>query len=175
VGASPLFYWSALKVSHDMAADTRETIIQKVREIAERVGASEGIEIVDIDLLGGGRARLLRIFIDKPEGVSHADCELITKDVGTILDVEDVIPGDRYTLEVSSPGVERKLSKPRDFERFTGQKVKLTLREPIENQRRWEGKLAGFSDGVITLEPAPGRTLQFGLDQVEKANLKFEW
>jgi ribosome maturation factor RimP len=168
VGASPLFYWF-------MAAATREIVIEKVREIAERVGASEGIEIVDVELLGGGGARVLRLFIDKPEGVSHADCELISKDVGTILDIEDVIPGNRYTLEVSSPGLERKLSRPRDFERFTGHKVKVTLREPVDNQRRWEGTLAGFAEGTITLEASPGRTLQFGLDQIEKANLKFEW
>ena len=158
-----------------MPSKINEALVEKVREIAERVGASEGIEIVDIQLLGAGRGRVLRLFIDKPEGVSHADCELISKDVGTILDVEDVIPGDHYTLEVSSPGVERKLSKPSDFERFTGQKVKVVLREPLENQRHWEGMLAGFSGNVITLEPVPGRTLQFNLDQVEKANLKFEW
>ena len=158
-----------------MPSKINEALVEKVREIAERVGASEGIEIVDIQLLGAGRGRVLRLFIDKPEGVSHADCELISKDVGTILDVEDVIPGDHYTLEVSSPGVERKLSKPSDFERFTGQKVKVVLREPLENQRHWEGMLAGFADNVITLEPVPGRTLQFNLDQVEKANLKFEW
>src|SRR5919201_5228505 len=135
-----------------MAAKPKDAVIEKVREIAERVGASEGIEIVGIDLRGGGSSRVLRIFIDKTEGVSHADCELISKDVGTILDIEDVIPGNSYTLEVSSPGVERKLSKPRDFERFTGQKVKVLLREPVENQRRWEGTLAGFADGTITLE-----------------------
>lgn len=158
-----------------MPSKINEALVEKVREIAERVGASEGIEIVDIQLLGAGRGRVLRLFIDKPEGVSHADCELMSKDVGTILDVEDVIPGDHYTLEVSSPGVERKLSKPSDFERFTGQKVKVVLREPLENQRHWEGMLAGFSGNVITLEPVPGRTLQFNLDQVEKANLKFEW
>jgi ribosome maturation factor RimP len=158
-----------------MAAREKESIVEKVREIAGRVAASEGIEIVDVDLLGGGKSRLLRIFIDKPEGVSHADCEFISKDVGTILDVEDVIPGDHYTLEVSSPGVERKLNKPQDFERFTGQKVKVVLREPLENQRHWQGTLAGFADGVCTLEAGPGKTVQFRLDQVEKANLKFEW
>jgi len=158
-----------------MASKTKEMVVEKVLEIAERVGASEGIEIVDIQLLGGGGARVLRIYIDKPEGVSHADCEFISKDVGTILDMEDVIPGEHYTLEVSSPGVERKLSKPRDFERFTGQKVKIVLREPVENQRHWQGTLAGFADGAIIVEAAPGKTLRIGLDQVEKANLKFEW
>jgi ribosome maturation factor RimP len=153
----------------------REEITAKVAEIAERVGSSEGIEIVDVQMLGGGGTRLLRIFIDKLEGVSHGDCELISHQVGTILDVEDVIPGARYTLEVSSPGVERKLSKPREFERFVGQKVKIGLRQPVENQRHWVGTLTGFSEGIITLEAAPGRSVQFPLEQVEKANLKFEW
>ena len=152
------------------------TVADKVREIAERVAASEGIEIVEVELLGGGRNRVLRIYIDKPQGVTHGDCEFISQNVGTILDVEDVIPGDQgYTLEVSSPGVERKLTKPRDFERFTGQKVKVTLREPIENQRRWEGILKGFAGGVVTMETAAGRYIEFRLDQVEKANLKFDW
>src|SRR5689334_1050343 len=92
----------------------------KVLNIAQRVGDSEGIEIVEVQLLGGGGSRVLRIYIDKPEGVTHADCENVSHQVGTILDVEDVIPGGKYTLEVSSPGVERKLTKPRDFERFLG-------------------------------------------------------
>jgi len=153
----------------------REAVIEKVREIAERVASNEGLEIVEVELVGGGRNRVLRIFIDKTEGVSHADCEFISQNVGTILDVEDVIPGDSYTLEVSSPGVERKLTKPRDFERFVGQKVKVALRQPVENQRHWVGALKSISGGVITLEPAPGRSVAFPLEQVEKANLKFEW
>lgn len=158
-----------------MPSAVKQAVVEKIQEIADRVGASEGIEIVEVQLLGGGNQRLVRIYIDKPEGVSHADCEAISQQVGTILDVEDVVPGERYTLEVSSPGVERRLSKPKDFERFTGQKVKLVLREPVENQRRWEGVLAGFADGTITLEAAPGRSLRVPLTQVEKANLKFEW
>ena len=158
-----------------MTSRINESIADQVREIAERVGASEGIEIVEVQLLGAGKFRTLRIFIDKPSGVTHGDCEMISQNVGAILDVEDVVPGDRYTLEVSSPGVERKLVKPRDFERFIGNKVKIMLREPIENQRRWEGTLAGFADNVVTLEPGPGKTIRFDLQQVEKANLKFEW
>jgi ribosome maturation factor RimP len=158
-----------------MAEANRLEIIAKITEIAKRVGDSEGIEIVDVQLLGAGKARLLRIFIDKPDGVSHADCELISRDVGTILDIEDVVPGSSYTLEVSSPGLERKLSTPTDFERFAGQKAKVLLREPVENQKRWEGKLAGISDGIVTLEPSAGKTIHFPLSQVEKANLKFEW
>ena len=169
----------------------REAVIDKVIEIAERVGASEGIEIVDVDLVGGGRNRVLRIFIDRPpvpgqapgqaidpaapQGVTLADCEFISHHVGTILDVEDVIPGAGYRLEVSSPGVERKLTKPREFERFVGQKVKVVLRQPVENQRHLTGTLKSFAAGVITLEPGPGKSVQFPLEQVEKANLKFEW
>jgi ribosome maturation factor RimP len=160
----------------------RSAITAKVQTIAERVAASEGIEIVDVELLGGGGSRVLRITIDraagaidKPAGVTHADCEFISQQVGTILDVEDVVPGGHYTLEVSSPGLERKLRKPREFERFVGQKVKIVLRQPVDNQRHWVGALKSFAEGMITLEPSPGKSVQFPLEQVEKANLKFEW
>jgi ribosome maturation factor RimP len=153
----------------------RTAIVQMVQEITERVGAERGLEVVDVQLLGGGGTRVLKIFIDKPEGVTHADCEHISHDVGTILDVEDVIPGGKYTLEVSSPGVERKLVKPQEFERFVGHKVKVVLREPVEDQKAWIGALRSFTEGIITLEPSPGRSIQFPLEQVEKANLKFEW
>jgi len=153
----------------------RTAVVEKVREIVERVGASEGLEIVDVQLLGGGGSRVLRIFIDKPEGVTHADCEFMSLNAGTILDVEDVIPGGHYTLEVSSPGVERKLTRALDFERFSGHKVKVVLREAVDGQKHWAGTLKNFAEGIVTLEPAPGKSVQFPLDQVEKANLKFEW
>jgi ribosome maturation factor RimP len=154
---------------------SRDAVAARVAEVAERVGGPENIEIVEVQFLGGGKSRVLRIFIDKPEGVSHADCELISHQVGTILDVEDVIPGGCYTLEVSSPGLERKLTKPRDFERFAGQKARIVLREPVENQRHWSGTLIGYADGQVTIEPSAGRQVRFALAQVERANLKFEW
>ena len=153
----------------------RTAIIEKVREITERVGADTGVECVDVQLLGGGNSRVLRIFIDKPAGVTHADCERISESVGTILDVEDVVPGGRYTLEVSSPGVERKLSRPQEFERFIGRKVRVVLRQPVENQKLWVGALRNFAEGIITLEPSPGKSIRFPLELVERANLKFEW
>lgn len=153
----------------------REDILAKVREVAERVGESEGIEIVDVEMAGSGNGRVLRIYIDRLTGVTHSDCELISQQVGTILDVEEAVPGAAYTLEVSSPGVERKLSRPQDFVRFQGQKVKITLREPVENRRNWEGVLAGFQEGVLRLEPAPGQEISFNMQQIQKANLKFEW
>ena len=158
-----------------MSVIGKEEIVAKITEIAQRVGGPEGIEIVDVQLLGAGRGRVLRIFIDRPQGVSHADCEFISQQTGTILDVEDVIPGDSYTLEVSSPGLERKLFKARDFERFVGQKAKVVLREPVENQRSWVGTLTGVSEGIVALEPSAGKVIHFPLTQVEKANLKFEW
>lgn len=170
-----------------MASQSREEITQKVFDVADRTARSEGIEVVDVELAGSGRNRVLRIFIDRPpvpgvsvdpkapQGVTLADCEFISQQVGTILDVEDIIPEGSYTLEVSSPGVERKLSRPRDFERFIGQKIKVALRQPVENSRHWVGSIKDFSSGVITLEPAPGKCVQFPLEQVDKANLKFEW
>ena len=152
----------------------RQDVISKIEEIAQRVAASEGLEIVNVELKGGGKHQLLRIYIDKPDGVTHGDCENLSHQVGTILDVEDAIPG-HYTLEVSSPGVERKLLKPRDFERFQGKKAKITLREPVSNQRNWEGTLAGLDEGVLALDLGAGKTVHFPLDRVETAHLKFEW
>jgi ribosome maturation factor RimP len=152
-----------------------ESVASKIEEIANRVAESEGLEVVEVEVKGGGQHRFVRISIDKPEGVSHGDCELVSHQVGTILDVEDVVPGGQYTLEVSSPGVERKLLKPKDFQRFQGKKAKVTLREPVDGRRNWEGTLAGIEDGLIRLDLERGDPLRFPFDQVQKANLKFEW
>ena len=151
----------------------KREIAARIEEIADRVGRSEGIEIVEVEVKGAGKRQFVRISIDKPSGVTHADCESISQQVGTILDVEDVVPGS-YTLEVSSPGVERKLAKPAHYERFQGSKVKIVLREPVEGRRHWEGTLAGFSGGVIELDTGNGAA-RFPLEQVERANLKLEW
>src|SRR6476661_10953704 len=103
--------------------------IDKIREIAERVAVSSGLEVVEVELRGGGKARMLRIFIDKPAGVTHEDCASLSREVGNILDVEDAMPGGAYVLEVSSPGLDRKLSRAGDFERFRGSRVKLTTKD----------------------------------------------
>jgi len=153
----------------------REDVAFQIGEIARRVAESEGLELVEVEVKGGGAQRLVRISIDKPAGVTHADCETVSQQVGTILDVEDVVPGGRYTLEVSSPGVERKLLKPGDYERFQGKKAKITLRDALSGRRTWEGTLAGLSEGLVTLETAPGSSVQLPLDLIQKANLKFEW
>jgi ribosome maturation factor RimP len=156
--------------------------VDRVREIAERVAASSGLEIVEVELRGGGKARMLRIFIDKPGGVTHEDCANLSREVGTILDVEDVIPGASYLLEVSSPGLDRKLIRPADYERFTGSRVKLTTRQPVNGSHHFEGRLESFQQGRLTLEmnaarkkPRPGsaapQKLEIELANVEKANL----
>ncbi len=151
------------------------TLQERITAIAERAAAREGLEVWNVDVLGAGRSRLVRIYIDKPAGVTLDDCELMSQQVGTVLDVEDVVPDNRYHLEVSSPGVERRLFKPEHFARFSGHKARIALREPFENQRRWEGVLAGMEQDIVLLETAAGTILRFRMDQIEKANLKFEW
>lgn len=158
-----------------MAGSSQETLIEKITDIANRAAQREGLEVWSVELLGSGRNRVLRIFIDKPEGVSHADCEAVSLKVSAVLDEENIIPGDSYQLEVSSPGVERKLLRPEHFTRFTGKKARLSLREPVENQRRWEGVLAGYEDGCVVLETGADKAIRVRMEQIEKANLKFEW
>lgn len=160
--------------------------IEHVRGIVERVAASQGLEVVDVDFRGGGKSRMLRVFIDKPGGVTHEDCANLSHEVGTILDVEDAVPGGSYLLEISSPGLDRKLVRAEDYRRFTGSVVKLTTREPVEGSRHFHGRLEGFEDGRLTLDlsmvrkdgkkgsrpaaPTPHR-ISIDLGNVERANL----
>jgi ribosome maturation factor RimP len=155
---------------------------ERVRAIAERVAATSGLEVVEIELRGGGKSRMLRVFLDKPGGVTHEDCAQFSREFGTILDVEDVVPGGSYVLEVSSPGLDRKLTRAADYERFTGSKVKLMTREPVNGNRHFEGRLESFRDGRLTLDLSEARRkhrpkqdtpqkLEIDLVNVEKANL----
>ena len=166
--------------------------VERVREIADRVAASSGLEVVEVEILGGGKARMLRVFLDKPaagaeplSGVTHGDCANFSREFGTILDVEDVMPGS-YTLEVSSPGLDRRLIKPADFSRFTGSRLKLTTRQPVgvNNNRHFEGRLESFADGRLTLDlsvashksrkkmgASAGEKIEIEFANVEKANL----
>lgn len=147
---------------------------QRITELGERAAAGTGVEVIEVELRGSGKARLLRVYIDKPGGVSHADCEMISQRLGQTLDDEDVIPGDSYTLEVSSPGVDRKLVRPRDFARVIGQKIRVVLRNPVNGVARLEGMLAAVEGETLTIDSA-GERLRIPLEQVRKANLKFEW
>jgi len=165
--------------------------VDRVREVAERVAASSGLEVVEVEFLGGGKARMLRVFLDKPAapggdplaGVTHEDCANFSREFGTILDVEDAVPGS-YTLEVSSPGLDRKLSRPADFVRFTGSRMKLTTKQPLNNNRHFEGRLESFHDGRLMLDVSAaskksrkkmgdtaGEKIEIDFSNVEKANL----
>ncbi|MGA2414989.1 MAG: ribosome maturation factor RimP [Candidatus Sulfotelmatobacter sp.] len=168
--------------------------LDRVREIAERVAVSSGLEVVEVEFRGSGNARMLRVFLDKPgaasgdplAGVTHGDCANFSREFGTILDVEDAMPGS-YTLEVSSPGLDRKLTKAAEFERFVGSRMKLTTRYPVNNNRHFEGRLESFRDGRLTLDLSvaskksrkkmgamaaePGQKMEVEFANIEKANL----
>lgn len=156
--------------------------LDKVREIAERVALSSGLVLWDIELKGSGANRTLRVFIDKPEGVSHEDCAAYSREAATIFDVEDAVPGGAYVLEVSSPGLDRKLFKPEHFARFTGSLIKFSTRDLINGIRQFEGRLVSFSEGQLTvdLEQVASRkkakaqgagVIVVALSNVEKASL----
>jgi ribosome maturation factor RimP len=162
---------------------TREATISKITAIAEQAAAPAGIEIVEVELKGSGHNHLLRIYIDRPEGVTHADCELVSREVSAVLDVEDPIPG-HYELEVSSPGIERKLAKWKDWERFCGKQVKIVLKEPVLQSaangsptqlKHFDGVISRAADQQVTVELGNGREVTFPVDQVDRANLKFAW
>ena len=158
-----------------MPAVEKPELLTRLAELGDRAATGTDIEIVEVQLRGAGKSRLLRVYIDKPGGVTHGDCELISERLGSLLDQEDAVPGDSYTLEVSSPGLERKLSRPRDFERVIGQKLRVVVRNAIDGQTRFEGKLAGFANETLDIEIAPKRSVKIPLSEVQKANLKFEW
>ncbi|MGC2248022.1 MAG: ribosome maturation factor RimP [Terriglobales bacterium] len=163
---------------------------EKLREIAERVAGSSGLEVVDLEVLGSGKHRTLRVFIDRPgaapspshpDGVTHEDCSAFSREYGTIIDVEDAVPGGSYVLEVSSPGLDRKLAKAKDFERFCGHRLKLMTREPVNDNRHFEGRLESFENGKLLLDLSAARrkkrpkdgveSVEIELGNVEKANL----
>jgi ribosome maturation factor RimP len=110
-----------------------------------------GYELADLELRIGGKSGVVRIFIDRPEGVGLEDCEVVSRQVSALLDVEDPVPG-HYVLEVSSPGLDRKLTKPAHFRRFVGEEVKVQMRFPIEGRRRFRGKLLSAGEKTIDVE-----------------------
>ncbi len=155
--------------------------LEKIREAAERVARSEGIEVVEVEWKVG-KQRLLRVYLDRPGdganpasgGITHRDCEVVSQQLSVILDVEDLVPGPSYILEVSSPGLDRKLLKPADYERFVGRRAKVWLNEPVENLKYFEGRLAGYADGVVRLE-LKDRAIELPFAGIRKANLVVEF
>jgi ribosome maturation factor RimP len=174
--------------------------LEKIRGAAERVARSEGLEIVDVEWKIG-KQRFLRVYIDRvPKAVapisdaagimgagevihdpfpkiSHADCERVSQQLSLILDVEELITGPGYILEVSSPGMDRALKKAADYERFRGRLAKITTSEPIGDAKFFEGRLAGFADGKVRMElkGKEARTVELPLEAIRKANLVVEF
>ena len=189
--------------------------LDQIRSTADRIAASFGLEVVDLELGGAGKSRALRVYLEKDaagraklaelaateeaaaalpkgipvemlSGVTHEDCALFAQDFGTVLDVEDLVPGAEYTLEVSSPGLGRKLSKAADYVRFTGSLVKLQTFTPVNGNRQWRGRLKSFRDEVVALDlaavkqkgkakkAATDETIEIALGNIEKANLVAE-
>ena len=188
--------------------------MDEIRALAERVAASHHLEVVDVEFGGGGKSRALRVFVEKDaaerkrlaeraaagevedlpkgvpvellSGVTHEDCAAFATDFGTLLDVEDVVPGSEYTLEVSSPGLERSLRRAEEFERFAGSLVKVKTFTPVNNNRVWTGRLTGVADGLLKIDlaavkqkgkakkAAAADVMEIALKDVEKANLVVE-
>ena len=130
--------------------------------------------MVDAEFRGAGKNSVLRIFIDTPSGVTHGDCELVSEQVGTVLDVEDLIPSS-YTLEVSSPGLDRKLVKESDYTRFGGKLARIQTRIPLHQQKVFRGRLQGLHEGKVQLELPKGDLLEIPLDVIDEARLEFDW
>jgi ribosome maturation factor RimP len=185
--------------------------LEKVRQAAERVARSEGLEIADVEWKVG-KQRFLRVYIDRvPVGIvgpaanesadsvtvhasnraesvelpdidpypkiTHRDCERVSQQLSVILDVEDLIPGPGYVLEVSSPGMDRALKTGADFERFRGRLAKIVTTEPVENAKFFEGRLAGQAAGKVrmVLQGKQARTVEIPLGAIRKANLVVEF
>jgi ribosome maturation factor RimP len=146
--------------------------VEMIRAMAERVARSEGLYLVDVELKGGRSNPLLRVYIDKTGGVSHTDCQLVSEQLSAMLDVEDPFPGS-YMLEVSSPGLDRELRKPSDFEHFAGRRARLVLREPVNGQSVVEGRLAGWEAGRVLIDTGEERR-EFELSALSKVRLIVE-
>ena len=155
--------------------------LEQIRAIAERVAASRGLEIWDIQSRRETGGHVIRVFIDRPgpsatpdESVSIEDCEQVNREIGTILDVEDPLPF-AYTLEVSSPGLDRPLRKLEDYRRFAGRLAKVVVSEPVDNQKAFEGRLNGVDGDVVLLEASNGRVHKLPLRLITRGRLEVEF
>jgi ribosome maturation factor RimP len=145
----------------------------RVQAIAERVAIDHGLELVHAEVAGPENKPIVRIFLDKPSGVTHKDCAEVSLHVGTVLDVEDFIHAS-YTLEVSSPGLERGLYKLADYERFAGKAAKLRSRQPINGQRNFRGRLLGVAGEQVLFEDRTSGHVKIAFDSIAKANLELD-
>ena len=152
----------------------RTVLVDKVKQIAEPMLRSLGLELVEVEYAGSQRSGTLRVFIDKEKGVTLDDCERVSRYLSQALDVEDPIP-HHYTFEVSSPGLDRPLRKRDDFVRSVGKKVKVKTSAPIDNQKVFTGRLADFKEERVVLQLEGGKEIVIPLDQIAQARLEVEF
>lgn len=165
VGFRPLFLLGA-------EVDSR-SVAERVREIAEQVAIDHGLELVHAEVGGPDGHPIVRVFIDKPGGVTHNDCSEVSVHLGTVLDVEDFIHS-AYTLEVSSPGLERGLYKRADYERFAGSNARIKMRSPVGSQRNFRGRIVSVDESSVIFDDRTSGRVQLPLDAVAKANLEID-
>ena len=152
-----------------MTADS----LDRIREIARGILEHSGMELIHLEMKREPGGLLLRLYIDKEGGVTLDDCVAMSRQISAQLDVEDPIDG-RYTLEVSSPGLDRPLYSDRDYTRFTGRRIRLSTVVPLEGRRNFQGRLEGLADGSVTLTLEDGHRVTIPREQVAKARLEIE-
>lgn len=150
-----------------------ESLIEEISAIARGVAEDDKVELVHVELLGSKRDSVLRIFIDKPSGVTLEDCTHFSHKIEDVLDARDIVPGT-YTLEISSPGIERQLYSVADFDRFTGELAKVSLISELDGQKNFVGHIRGVNGSTIAFEDRSKGIVEFDHSQVKKANLKIE-
>src|SRR2546423_10756463 len=149
------------------------SVADRIRHLAEQTAIDHGLELVHVEMAGPEGHPVVRVFIDKPGGVTHDDCSDLSHHLGTVLDVEDFIHS-AYTLEVSSPGIERGLYKLGDYERFAGRTAKIKSRAAQDGQRNFRGRIIGIdSDSVILEDRTTGR-VRISVGDIAKANLEVD-
>ncbi len=146
-------------------------LAEKVKELAEPVVDELGLELVDVVYATESGRRILRVIIDGPGGVTIDDCTMVSRELGTLLDVEDVVP-ESYSLEVSSPGLDRPLVREKDFRNAVGKKIRLRTKEPLDGRRNFRAVLVGVGDDSVTLEDSEGRLWKIELSNIDKARLE---
>src|SRR3984893_1542913 len=149
------------------------SVAERVRAIAEQAAIDHGVELVHAEVAGPEGQPIVRLFIDKPGGVTHGDCSKVSHQLSTVLDVEDFIHS-AYVLEVSSPGLERGLYKRADYERFAGSLARVRTRRPIEGQRNFRGRLLGIDGDEVLFEDRTSGRVTVPLDSIAKANLELD-
>lgn len=149
------------------------SVADRIREIAEQAAIDHGLEMVHTEVAGPENHPIVRVFIDKPGGVTHEDCSGVSTQIGTVLDVEDFIHA-AYTLEVSSPGIERGLYKLADYERFAGSTAKIKTRVAIASQRNFRGRIIGIEDDQVLFEDRTSGRVTMPFSSIAKANLEVD-